>query len=57
MPSATLSAGFLLSDEQINGLRMTHPPATSLHQFAKDSAFTAKLIRNNAGLEAESLIE
>jgi len=43
-PSATPSAGFLLPDEQIIGLRMTHPPATSLHQYAKDSVAIAKRI-------------
>lgn len=43
-PSATPSAGFLLPDEKINDLRMTHPPATSLHQFAKDSTAIAKQI-------------
>src|ERR1700722_10151284 len=43
-PSATPSAGFLMLDEQIIGLRMTHPLATSLHQFAKDSVAIAKRI-------------
>jgi hypothetical protein len=43
-PSVTPSAGFLLPDEQIIGLRLTHPPATSLHQFAKDSVAIAKRI-------------
>ena len=43
-PSATPSAGFLMLDEQIIGLRMTHPPATSLHQFAKESVAIAKRI-------------
>ena len=39
-----LRARILLADEQIIGLRMTHPPATSLRQFAKDSVAIAKRI-------------
>ncbi|HEX4209826.1 MAG TPA: hypothetical protein VHY56_05500 [Candidatus Binataceae bacterium] len=43
-PLATPSAGFLLPDEQVIGLRLTHPPATSLHQFAEDSVAIAERI-------------
>jgi hypothetical protein len=43
-PPPPPSVGFLLKDEQIIGLRMTHPPTTSLHQFAKDSVAIAKRI-------------
>ena len=44
IPLVSPSAGFLLPDEQIIGLRLTHPPATSLHQFARDSVAIAKRI-------------
>jgi hypothetical protein len=51
-PPPTPSARFLLKDEQIIGLRMTRPPAMSLHQFAKESVAIAQRIMVNPQLFA-----